>query len=251
MFIRKKPWITTAHRGYVGDKYCQNTLPAFKLAAKKGADMIETDARMTSDGVLVANHDATVKGFDRDGNKVELVISETPFDVIESVVLQENGTEEDRVPTLEEVLKLAYANGMCINIDLKEGLTHAEEIARLVLKCGMRGRTVYATNGAGAEAINRILKLDPEARFIDIKENYTVEKLKDVENYTAKCYIYTGEFNDKNIEEIRATGCMLATISLYAGNVAQAFKYCPDMMEYLHTSDFEAIEKELLENATR
>lgn len=246
MFVRKKPWITTAHQGFAGDKFCPNTLPAFNFAAKKGADMIETDARMTKDGVLIANHDATVKGFDRDGNKVEYVISETLFDTIETVILQENGTEEDRVPTLEEVLKLAYRTGMCINIDLKEGIAHAEEIARLVLKCGMRGRTVYATNGAGAEAINKILKLDPEARFIDIKENYTPDKLKDVKDYPAKCYIYTVEFNDRNIEEIHATGCMLATIWLDSKNVFDAFKYCPDMMEYPHTSDFEAIENNLL-----
>ena len=31
-----------------------NTLAAFALAARKGADMIETDARMTRDGVLIA-----------------------------------------------------------------------------------------------------------------------------------------------------------------------------------------------------
>ena len=43
---------------------------------------------------------------------------------------------------------------MCINIDLKEGIKHAEQIANLVVQTGMRGRTVYATNGAGAEAVN-------------------------------------------------------------------------------------------------
>ena len=62
---------------------------------------------------------------------------------------------------------------MCANIDLKEGLAHAEEIARLAVSSGMRGRTVYATNGAGAEAILRILKIDPEARSIDTRKNYT------------------------------------------------------------------------------
>ena len=52
-------------------------------------------------------------------------------------------------PTLREVLHLAYFTGMCVNIDLKEGLLHAADVAHLVVECGMRGRVFYATNGSG------------------------------------------------------------------------------------------------------
>lgn len=44
---RKKTWITSAHQGFVNESLHSNTLAAYELAAKKGADMIETDARMT------------------------------------------------------------------------------------------------------------------------------------------------------------------------------------------------------------
>ena len=111
---------------------------------------------------------------------------------------------------------------------------------------GMRGRCVYATNGAGAEAIDLILSIDPQARFIDTKQNYTKEALKTVKDYPAKCYVYTGDFSDENIEEIRSSGCMLAAISLNEDNAKEAFRHHPDMAEYPHTSDFEKIEKELL-----
>ncbi|MDX1375628.1 MAG: glycerophosphodiester phosphodiesterase [Burkholderiales bacterium] len=48
-----------AHRGGAWLRP-ENTLPAFEHALALGADILEMDARATSDGVLVALHDATV-----------------------------------------------------------------------------------------------------------------------------------------------------------------------------------------------
>ncbi len=245
---RKKTWISSAHQGFVQGEIHSNTLPAYALAAQKGADMIETDARMTKDGVLVVHHDADVKGFDVDGQPITCLISETDFADLEKIRLtQAPAGEGNRIPTLQETLNLAYFTGMCINIDLKEGLLHAEEIARLVVNSGMRGRTVYATNGAGAVAILKILKIDPQARFIDTKKNYTKEALEIVPDYPARCFVYTGDFSDENIAEIRKSGCMLAAISLNAENAPAAFRHHPDMAEYPHTSDFEQIDRSILE----
>ena len=78
---RKKTWITSAHQGFVDENLHSNTLAAYELAAKKGADMIETDARMTKDGVLIVNHDEAVKGYDESGNEVKLVILETDYQI--------------------------------------------------------------------------------------------------------------------------------------------------------------------------
>ena len=63
------------------------------------------------------------------------------------------------------------------------------DVARLVAEHGMRGRTVYATNGSGAHTINEILAIDPDARFIDTKANYTREKLAEV---LSLIHIYSG-----------------------------------------------------------
>ena len=246
MMKRNKTWITSAHQGFVDENLHSNTLAAYELAAKMGADMIETDARMTKDGVLIVNHDEDIKGYDESGKEVRLLISETDYSVIRNVSLLKERVEDNRVPTLSEALHLAYVRGMCINIDLKEGIKNAEKIAKLVVSMGMRGRTVYATNGAGAEAINLILSIDPQARFIDTKQNYTKEALKTVKDYPAKCFVYTGDFSDKNIEEIRESGCMLAAISLNAKNAKDAFRHHPDMAEYPHTSNFKEIEAETL-----
>lgn len=247
MMRLKKTWISSAHQGYVDEHLHSNTLSAFKLAARKGADMIETDARMTRDGVLIVHHDENIQGYDENGRRVNLVISDTDYSVIKKISLLKERRQDNRVPTLEEALNIAYFTGMCINIDMKEGIKNAEKIAELVVRTGMRGRTVYATNGAGAESILQILKIDPKARFIDTRKNYTGELLEQIPEYPSKCYVYTGDFSNENIEEIRKSGCMLAAIAITENNAKDAFLHHPDMAEYPHTSDFETIEKTILE----
>lgn len=242
----RKTWISSAHQGFVTEGMHSNTLSAFELAAKKGADMIETDARASRDGVLIVNHDPVVRGFDEQGRAVEYVICETEASVLTSVILapaDPHGIQ--RVPTLEQALHLCYYTGMQINIDLKEGKKHALDVARLVRAYGMRGRTVYATNGAGAQTISDILTIDPDARFIDTPKNYTYDKLKEIGDYPKRCFAYTGDFSNDNIARIRDSGCLLACISLNADNAECAFLHHPDMAEYPHTSDFEAIDCKL------
>lgn len=208
--------------------------------------MIETDARTTKDGIIVANHDPEVRGFDEHGNAVTYTVSQTDYSVIAGVRLGYGEPCGNRVPTLEQTLQLAYFTGMCVNIDLKEGMLHAREIAELVVKNGMRGRVVYATNATGAETIKCILSIDPEARFIDTKQSYTREALAQIPEYQSKCYVYTGDFSDENISEIRESGCMLAAISLNASNAMDAFRHHPDMAEYPHLSDFEKIDSDIV-----
>ncbi len=244
----KKTWISSAHQGFVKENMHPNTLSAIMLAAEKGADMIETDVRTTSDGVFIANHDPTVVGFDKSGSRVEYEISKTDSHIINSVILapdDPNGVQY--VPTLAEILHLAYYTGIMVNIDLKDGILHAEDIARTVCRYGMRGRVVYATNGSGAECIRRILNIDPDARFIDTPYNFTSDELKSIPDYRSRCYAYTNDFSDENIEKIRKSGCMLAAISLNEQNAPRAFEHHPDMAEYPHTSDFELIDRMIIE----
>ena len=138
----RKFWLTSAHRGMVEGVLKENTLAAFYNAYLNGADMLETDARMTRDGVLVCNHNATAVGFDpARGEVAEYAVAETDADVICSLILSEDekwGTQ--RVPTLDEALHLAYHTGLILNIDMKNGSLYADEIVDAVLRNGMRGR---------------------------------------------------------------------------------------------------------------
>lgn len=242
----KKIWISSAHRGFVEGELKENCLAAYYNAALHGADMIETDARLTSDGVLIVNHDDTVRGFDENGNAVSYLVAETTSQVICSVILSNDerwGIQ--RVPTLEQVLNLAYHTGMHVNIDLKNGLSIAEAVAKTVLSCGMIGKVVYALNGSGMEGINAILKIDPDARFIDRGARFA-QTVKDFPERGKRCFCYTWDSCKDEIEAVRSNGCLLALISLDERNFASAIKYHPDMCEFLHTSDFRAIEEKYI-----
>lgn len=239
----KKSWITSAHRGFVDGKLKENSLAAYYNAHLNGADMIETDARFTSDGVLIVNHDPIVNGFNDNGEAVSYVVNETSAEAICSVILSKDDVwGVQRIPTLEQVLNLAYHTGLLVNIDLKNGYQSAEAVAKTVLKCGMIGKVVYALNGAGIDGIHTILNIDPDARFIDKGVGFA-RTVKDFSERGKRCFCYTNDTSDENISMIRDYGCLLALISLNPNNFEDSIRQKPDMCEFLHTSDFKTIEE--------
>lgn len=240
--MREKNWITSAHRGFVEGALKENSLAAYYNAYLRGADMIETDARFSSDGVLIVNHDDTARGFNDRGEPVSYVVAETPAEVLCSVILS---TDEkwgvQRIPTLEQVLHLAYHTGLFVNIDLKNGYESAVPVAETVLKCGMIGKVVYALNGSGMAGIEAVMAIDPDARFIDRGVGFA-DTVKAFAERGKRCFCYTGDPGEA--DAIRARGCLLALISLGPDNFEAAIGRKPDMCEYLHSSDFRAIEDE-------
>lgn len=242
----KKCWISSAHRGFVEGELKENSLAAYYNATLHGADMIETDARLSKDGVLIVNHDDTVKGFNEKGEAVTYIVAEENASTLCSVILSKDkkwGTQY--IPTLEQVLNLAYHTGLHVNIDLKNGLSIAERVAKTVLKCGMIGKVVYALNGSGMDGINTILAIDPDARFIDKGARFA-NTVKDFDERGKRCFCYTWDSCKDDIKEIRERGCLLALISLDERNFEASIKQNPDMCEFLHTSDFKAIEEKYL-----
>ena len=242
----KKNWITSAHRGFVEGALRENCLAAYYNAYLRGADMIETDARFSSDGVLIVNHDPTVTGFNESGEEVTYVVAETPSDVLCSLILsKDDAWGVQRVPTLEQVLSLAYNTGMLVNIDLKNKYEGAVPVAKTVLKCGMVGKVVYALNGSGMEGIDAIMAIDPDARFIDSGVRFA-QTVRDFPERGKRCFCYTSDASEENVNVIRDYGCLLALISLNENNFETAIRQHPDMCEFLHTSDFRAIEDSYL-----
>ncbi|MBQ9116185.1 MAG: hypothetical protein IJY04_04100 [Clostridia bacterium] len=241
---RNKFWLSSAHRGFVEGAMVQNTLAAYYNAFLRGADMIETDARLTSDGVLIVNHDPTVTAMNENGERVTYTVAETPASVICSLILSDDEKwGKQYVPTLEQVLKLAYHTGMILNIDLKNGYETAEPVAKSVLRCGMAGKVIYALNRSGMRGIETITAIDPDARFIDRGVEFA-ETVKDYPERGKRCFCYcnTNVITEETVNAVRDRGCLLALISLDGSNFEKAMRYCPDMCEFLHTSDFRAIE---------
>ena len=61
--------LVIAHRGYSASQP-ENSLAAYRAAIAVGADIIETDARLAADGVVVSSHDATLERLTGTGAEV-------------------------------------------------------------------------------------------------------------------------------------------------------------------------------------
>ncbi len=152
-----------AHRGASG--YApENTLEAFELAAKIGADGVELDIHMTKDGELVVAHDEELhrvsngRGFIRDMTLAELK------------KLRFNRTHPEyanaTIPTLREAYELLKPTGLEVNTELKTSRIRYERIeakcVQLAAETGMTERVLYSSFNSASLLL--IKHMEPSAR---------------------------------------------------------------------------------------
>ncbi len=122
---RPRP-LVIAHRG-ASARAPENTLSAFRRALEDGADLLETDLRLTSDGALVCLHDATLE---RTGGDPRPVASLTLSELRTVPVTRPfPGFPPEPVPTLEEALALLPSDGGLV-LELKDGRFLQAPVAR-------------------------------------------------------------------------------------------------------------------------
>lgn len=120
-----------AHRGHSG-KHPGNTEAAFLSAVQNGSGGIETDVRMTADGVFVVNHndEATFE----DGT--ELVVAESTFEELSKKPLKNDKSDEVvYICTFQRYLEICRDADMICFIELK-GEFSDEDINRLFTMAG-------------------------------------------------------------------------------------------------------------------
>ncbi len=128
-----------AHRGYWDTTgSAQNSLRALAKADSVGCFASEFDVWMTSDGVLVVNHDADINGVHIETSTAKKVLAEK----------LSNG---ENVPTLESYLQLAAKQPSRIVLELKTHDSRKHErkaikdIVAMVKKYGLEDKTDYIT----------------------------------------------------------------------------------------------------------
>ena len=141
----KQP-LVWAHRGASYDAP-ENTLEAFRLAWKMGADGIELDVHLSADGELVVAHDETV---DRCSSGTGRIVDMTLAELKElDFSNHKPGYRGVKVPTLEEAYALVKPTGMTVNVELKTGIVLYEGIeakcASLAKAIGMQDRVFYSS----------------------------------------------------------------------------------------------------------
>jgi len=157
--------IIFAHRG-ASAHAPENTLASFELALVQGADAIELDAKLSSDGQIVVFHDATLE---RTTNGTGPV-SKKSLAELRTLDAGSHFSEACRgakIPLLEEVFE-AVGKRAFLNVELKNYTTPGdqlvERVCELVKRYGFEDRVVFSSlNAANLKKAMKLLPTVPRA----------------------------------------------------------------------------------------
>lgn len=151
-----------AHRG-ASRIAPENTMPAFQLAEKIGADGIETDVQLTKDQIPVLIHD---EALNRTTNQTGYVYQYT-YDELKNIdagswfAPKYKGTS---MVTLEEFLKWIKDTTLNVNIEIKNNVVDYPQIESIVQECleqfNMESRTIISS--FNPDSIRRYHDLFPQ-----------------------------------------------------------------------------------------
>lgn len=153
--------LVAAHRGaggQLGRIAPEDTLAAYRAGIAMGVDLVETDPRPTSDGVLVNIHDPTL---DRTTSGAGAVDAHT-FAEIRALSIKADGLSGEfsceRVPTLQELLETCVGRAMVLVDANKTG--RVDLLVQAIQKANALDWAVFDTSDT--QKIDQALALEPK-----------------------------------------------------------------------------------------
>jgi glycerophosphoryl diester phosphodiesterase len=146
MFLEVNPPLIIAHRGS-SLHAPENTLAAFDLALRHGADAIELDAKLSKDGYVLVIHDQTVdrttsasgKVSDMTLEKLKKLDAGSHFDIT---------FQGEPIPTLDEVFE-TVGKQIIVNVELTNLSTPfdslPEKVAEIILRHNLAHNTLVSS----------------------------------------------------------------------------------------------------------
>lgn len=157
------------HRGSKGE-YPENTLLSFQAAIDEGVDGLELDVHLTKDGEIVVIHDETLdRTTNGHGQVKDLTLAEIkqysagkPFSHFKKY---HTNWDNEKVPTLTEVLQLLDGTDIALNIELKTYI-HIypgieEKLVSVVSEHANNRKIVYSS--FHLPSLVRLKNIDPSA----------------------------------------------------------------------------------------
>lgn len=152
--------LVCAHRGD-NVNAPENTMPAFELAASENLKWIELDVHQTSDGVIVCNHDSTIKRV----TGRNLAIHDVTYEDLSKIELgpwMPGEYEHVHICTLREALELAKENDMNVQVELKghpADKNFEENVIKVINETGMHDNVMIISQDASR--LMRVMEIDP------------------------------------------------------------------------------------------
>lgn len=208
-------WIV-AHRGASYDAP-ENTLASVREAVKQGADGIEMDYYLSSDGKIICIHDKDTQR--TAGEKLE--VSKTPFDKLRSLDVgswKDKRWSDEKIPTLDEVLA-AMPPGTKPVIELKIGPEIVKPMANVIARSSISPEDVIIIS-FDAATIAECERLVPQYRthwlcgYKEHDDGRVTPMAKDILASMKRSHAdgfgsqaKPDHFDAKFIEELRVGGC--------------------------------------------
>ena len=129
-----------AHRGF-RTQFPQNTLLAMSSALSSGADSLECDVQVSSDGVLYLFHDTTVDAL-TNGTGTFTTLSSSTINSLQFDALSGTYFEDEPIPTFADFLTLAKRSNTYVYPEIKKYRTQADItlIVNAIVAAGMEDR---------------------------------------------------------------------------------------------------------------
>jgi glycerophosphoryl diester phosphodiesterase len=177
-----------AHRG-TPREHPENSLPGFQRALECGADGIELDVHLTSDGVVVVHHDPTLSPADRAIDTPRSAIRELALADVQGRVLAPGVP----IPTLAEVLDLVGRRAV-VYIEVK-----ARGAEAAVVRCIRKSATTCAVHGFDHRVALRAASLDAGLPTGILLDSYLIDPAAALGDARARDYWQRWEMIDADL----------------------------------------------------
>lgn len=164
---------SVAHRGFSGEAP-ENTLAAYRLAKKKGFEVVETDVYISKDNIPVLLHDLDVSRTTNgahSGSVGSFTLEE--LKAMDFSYLFSDTYPNERIPTLEEFLILCRNLGLHPYLELR--INNAALLVGIVKKCGMLKNVTWICSSD--DYLAAIKAVDSTARLGLVAHEITAETI--------------------------------------------------------------------------
>jgi glycerophosphoryl diester phosphodiesterase len=225
-----------AHRGHWDcEGSAQNSIASLQKAQELNIYGSEFDVWMTSDGVLIVNHDATIEG---------LKIEDTPFDQLKDILLK-NG---EKLPTLEAYLQQGKKDKKTkLILELKPHSSKEKEdraaaaVVKMVEKAGVKKHTEYIS--FSLNICKELVRLSPKAEVAFLNGDLAPQELKALKITGIDYHLKVLQKNKNWIEEAQKLGM---TVNVWTVNAEADMKEMIAAGVDFITTDKPVLCKELL-----